>query len=137
MDISAFKRDASAIEAGRWVGDLPNAGDVRLRVRGLLSRAYEHALAERIRDLPRSMLDRYGRPTMDAFEKTQNDALADAVLFEWENLTVEGKPVPYDPELARRWITDRDFVLFRNLIRDAANVVDNEAAAIDGIIEKN
>lgn len=137
MEISSFKRDASAIESGRWIDGIPGFGDVRLKVRGLSSHEFDKARSRHIRALPRDERDRDGTPTTSALTKCFALALADAVLLDWDGITDDGNSVPYDHALARAWLTEPDYEPFRDAVTWAARVADNEAAVITGIVEKN
>lgn len=137
MDISGLKRDASSIEAGRWIGDIPGCGDMRLKVRGLSSRAFEHARGRLLRALPRDQRDRDGTPLPDAAGRCFGLALAEAVLLDWDGITDSGQSVPFDAALARRWLTEPDFEPFRDAVVWAARVADNEAAARAEAVEGN
>lgn len=138
MDISAFKRDASVIEDGKWVGEIPGYGDVKLRVRGRSSRAFDSAYSQLLRDLPRHDRERDGMtPTPEARDRCFALALHAAVLIDWDGISDNGARVPYEKELAARWLTDPDYEPFRDAVSWAAGVVDNEAAAINEAIEKN
>lgn len=137
MDIAAFKRDASAIESGRWIDGIPGFGDVRLKVRGLSSHEFDNARSRHIRSLPRNERDRDGTPTPAAMSWCFALALADAVLLDWEGITDDGVSVAYDPDLAKAWLTEPDFEPFRDAVTWAARVADNEAAATNEAIEKN
>lgn len=137
MDIAAFKRDASAIEAGRWIDDIPGFGDVRLKVRGLSSREFDYARSKLLRALPRNERDRDGTPLPDAANRCFALALHESVLLDWDGITENGEGIPYDPMLAKKWLTDPDFEPFRDAVTWAARVADNEAAAVNEAIEKN
>lgn len=137
MDISAFKRDASAIEAGKWIDEIPGLGDVRLKVRGLSSREFDRARSRLLRTLPRNERDRDGTPLTDAANKCFALALHEAVLLDWDGITDRNSVVEYDPEVARKWLTDPDYEPFRDAVVWAARVADNEAAEAEWAIEKN
>jgi hypothetical protein len=40
MDLKSIKTDTKLVEAGRWVDEIPNMGDLRLNVRGMTSKLY-------------------------------------------------------------------------------------------------
>lgn len=137
MDISAFKRDASAIEAGKWIDGIPGFGDVRLKVRGLSSREFDLARGKLLRALPRNERDRDGTPLPDAATRCFALAIHESVLLDWDGITDNGEAVPYGDALAKKWLTDPDYEPFRDAVTWAARVADNEAAASAEAVEKN
>jgi hypothetical protein len=127
MDISQFKRDAKRVEDGEWVDDLPEFPGVRFKVRGMQSMAYNSAHAKRVRAIPIHKRKKDGAPDeLDAYEAL-GDALADAVLLDWDGIDKDGKPLKYDAELARTWLTDLDFAHFNTAVMQAAQRVDMAA----------
>lgn len=137
MEIKSIKRDASRIEAGEWVAGIPQMGDLRLKVRGFGSAAYEQAVGRRIRALPVGERERDGSPTPAAMKRITAESMHEAILLDWDGLTDDGEAVPYDSAVALIWLTDPDFLHFRQAVDYAGRVVDNGRAAIEGDIAKN
>lgn len=125
MKASQFKRDTKRVEDGEWVGDLPDFEGVRFKVRGLQSMAYNAAHAKRIRSIPSHKRNKDGSlPELLAYQAL-GDALADAVLMDWDGIEGEdSKALKYDAELARTWLTDLDFAHFNTAVMQAAQRVD-------------
>lgn len=137
MEISAFKRDASQIEAGKWIDGIPGFGDVRLKVRGLSSREFDEVRGRLLRALTRNERDRDGTPLPAAATRCFAVALGEAVLLDWDGITDNGSAVAYDPSIAKKWLTEPDYEPFRDAVTWAARVADNEAAKSAETIEKN
>lgn len=137
MDISAFKRDMSPVESGRWIDDIPGFEKLRLKVRGFRSKAYEYAVSQHRQNAPRSDYDRDGiKLKHDAAERCTLMAIRDAILIDWSGITDSGADVPYNAEIAKEllFLPCPDF---RDAVAWAARVVDNEAVTVSEAIEKN
>lgn len=125
MDLSKIKIDSAKIARGDWVGDLPFSGmeGLRLKVRGLASVVYRETLAKRGRAIPRSARNKDGSLPIAIADRVTGEALAEAVLLDWEGLSDNGCVEPYDKELAMKLLTDPDFAAFRDTVIYAASIV--------------
>lgn len=137
MDIKNLKRDTSSIEGGMWVGNLPDMGSMRLKVRGLSSNAYTRSLDKRRRTLESSAFDSDGNVLDEVWEGIVAEALLESVLLDWAGLEDDGKPVAYDRALARVWLTEPDYRDFRKAVVVAAGRVDRERAKTAEATRKN
>ncbi|KKC39505.1 hypothetical protein WH87_04730 [Devosia epidermidihirudinis] len=137
MEISGLKRDSAAIAAGQWVGDIPGLGDVRLRVRGLSSPVVVAVRSRRERKVPRDQRERDGSLTAEVGLVVFGEVLHEAVLLDWQGLTDGGKPVPFDADLAKTWLTDPDFAFFADAVVYAAQIVDKGNADTQEQLEGN
>lgn len=124
MDISSLKRDSAAVAAGQWVADIPGLGDVRLRVRGLSSPIVVAVRGRKERKVPRDQRERDGSLKAEVGIQVFGEVLHEAVLLDWEGLTDNGTPVPFDSDLANTWLTDPDFAFFADAVVYAAQIVD-------------
>lgn len=124
MEISTLKRDSASISSGQWVGDIPGMGDVRLRVRGLTSPMVTQTRARLERKIPRDQRERDGSLKAEVALNVFGQVLHQVVLLDWDGLTDEGKPIPYDKALAEQWLTDPDFAFFGDAVVWAAQIVD-------------
>lgn len=125
MDLSKIKIDSAKVARGDWVGELPFSGmeGLRLKVRGLGSAVYRDTLAKRGRAVPRSSRNRDGSMPIAIADRVTGEALAEAVLLDWEGLSDSGCVEPYDKELAMKLLTDPDFAAFREAVIYAASIV--------------
>lgn len=137
MDITGLKRDSAKVEAGQWVGDIPDMGTMKVKVRGLGSNAYEQVLTRKRRALDRTEKQADGSPTPEALDRIMGEAIHDAVLLDWSGLEDAGKAVKYDEDLALTWLTDPDFRPFKSAVIWAALQVDNAKAETAKALEKN
>jgi len=128
MEISTIRRNTNAIEAGEWVSEIPNMDDVRLRVRGLSSPTVVAVRSRKERKVSRAGRERDGTLKPDVALTVLGEVLFEAVLLDWDGITQDGKPLPYDPVLAKQWLTSRDFVAFADAVTWAAQYVDRAVA---------
>jgi hypothetical protein len=124
MEIKDLKKNSSAISAGQWVDDIPDMGELRLKVRGLSSPAVSALRARKERAVPRKQRNRDGTLKQATAMRISSEILAEIVLIDWEGITDGGKPVPYDKALATKWLTDLDYQDFANAGAWAAMLVD-------------
>lgn len=137
MDIKNLKRDVATIEAGQWVKDIPNMGNLELRVRGMTNKLYLADNQRRARAVPAEGKTRDGSLTYETASRLLGECLAATVLLEWRNLEDGGEPIEYDKELATEWLTNPEYTQFREAVVYAANVVDIGRDAANKAIEKN
>lgn len=137
MDIKDLKRDMASIEGGAWVDDIPQMGELRLRVRGSGYKEYTALLARLTRSVPREERDARGNLTQEAAIRVMAEAMHAKILLEWDGLTDDKVPVPYDKELALQWMTDPETRPFLDAVVYAAQVVENGRAAADEMMSGN
>lgn len=125
MDIKDLLFDTQASSEGRWVDNIPDLGDARLRVRGLRSPQYRLALEREMRKVPRKKKDSSGEVLLDERIRITTKLIHEVLLLEWDGFVHNGKPLPYDPKIAALWCTDPKYVRFADAVVFAANVVDN------------
>jgi len=126
MKLSELKIDAQKGEAGAWVRDIPDFGDVALKVRGLGNSDWRRLSAKLYDAVPRSK--RQGNK-IDPLESDRivNECLIETALVDWSGITGDDdKPMPYSKALARELITDPNYSNFRNAVLYAAGVVSQE-----------
>ncbi len=129
MDISAIKRDSAKVEGGEWVGDIPGFGDVRLRVRGLDSTIVVATRSRKERRATRDERERDGTLKPEVARRIFGEVLHEAVLLEWDGLTDAGKPVAFDADLAKEWLTNKDFTPFADAVVWAAGLLDRSRSS--------
>lgn len=124
MDISALKRDAKEVAAGRWIGDIPGMENARLRVRGLSSEIVVTRQAAKERKISKKGRNADGTLKPSVARQVLGEVLHEVVLLEWDGFSDGGQPVPYDPDLAAKWCTDPDYEIFADAVVYAARIVD-------------
>jgi hypothetical protein len=137
MDIAAVKRDSAAVEAGQWVDEIPQMGDLRLRVRGFSSPVVIEARSAKERAVPAGDRHRDGSIKADVGMQITRQVIVEAVLLDWDNLCANGKKVKYSVEKAEEWILDPDFTPFADAVAWAASYVDRGRASMAEDVEKN
>ncbi|WP_375568777.1 hypothetical protein ABWH92_12355 [Ahrensia marina] len=126
MKLSNVQRDAQLAEDGQWIEGLPNCEDLRLKVRGMNTTAFADAHARRLRDVPVHKRDAEGNLSAADSYVALGHALADVVLLGWDNIedNEDGKPIPYDQDTARAWLTNLNTAEFQTAVTTAAARVD-------------
>lgn len=125
MDIRNLKRDAKAAAEGRWIGDIPNLPDLKLKVRGLSCFAATSLRRAKERAVSRSDRER-GTIVLKVEQRISREVLHEAILLDWEGLTDQGKEIPYTREQAAALLLDEDYDIFAGAVTWAAGVVDTE-----------
>ena len=137
MDIAKIRRDLKTISEGKWVDNIPNAGALRLHVRGMDApevREYrsqlERAVSQEDRNEDGSIK---GQKALEILGQT----LHEKVLINWDGLTDNGNPVAYNPALAKAWLTNPEFEDFGNAVVWAAHSVDRSRIQTQQAVEGN
>lgn len=126
MKLSALKTDVAKLEAGKWVGDIPDMDGLELQVRGLGNTDYKRLFEKKADAVPRSRKVRGLQ--VDDRERIVGECLHEAILLGWRGLTDEGgSPVAFDPDLARSLLCEPEYAKFRAAVVWAANLVSEEA----------
>lgn len=122
MKLSEIKVDATAVESGQWIGDIPEMGNLRLLVRGLNNSDYKRMSAKLYAATPRAERPG-GRLTPEAGEKLQARCLAATVLIDWDGLEDDNGPVAFASDLALKLLLDPSYAAFRDGVVWAATQV--------------
>jgi hypothetical protein len=123
MDIKSIKVDSAVIEIGEWVDKIPEMGDLRLKVRGEGNEDFKRFLNKALRNVPKGARHRDGTVPPALMEKIVGEALLETVLIDWANLKSGDEDVPYSKDLARTFLTDKDYRHFRTSVLWAAAFV--------------
>lgn len=131
MKLSDIKIDAGKLEQGDWVSDIPDMGELRLKVRGIGNSDFRKMQARLIEAEPRQYKVS-GRLPPERQDAITAQCLLHTVLIDWDGLRDEaGQPLPYTQDLARDLLTQPEYKRFRDAVTWAANVV-AETVATDG-----
>jgi len=135
MKMSDIAIDPEKLEHGAWVGDIPELGDIELRVRGMGCAEFRKLQSKLIEAIPRK------RRLKGKLRQEDNDDVMDAclhrvILLDWRGIEGEnGTPQPYDRDLALRWIKEPRFRKFREgIIWAAATVAEDIGEATDAAL---
>lgn len=130
MDINLMKIDLDKVENGQWVENIPEAGDLRVKVRGFNCIAYGNAVLKKRQNIPRGEREADGSLSAELEYKITSEALAEVILLDWDCLKSKGSALPYSKELATQMLTDRSYQPFRSAVMWAAAFVGDAAAAV-------
>jgi hypothetical protein len=136
MKLSSLKTDVARVEQGEWIGDIPEMGDLELKVRGIDNADYRALTSKLVQTIP---LKRRRRGiSSEDLEQIQNKCLLETVLLDWRGVQDDsGKDVPYSRELAETLLTSPEYRTFRDAVAYASRLVgaDEDDAASE--LEKN
>ena len=125
MDLQGVMVDPSKIEGGDWVENVPEMGDLRLKVRGVNCAAWRGLARKLSEAVPRNKKIG-GRIAQDEQDKIISACLRDVGLIDWANMTTGGKPLPYSKDVAGQMLADPAFQAFRDAALWACTVVGAE-----------
>ncbi|HEX2554251.1 MAG TPA: hypothetical protein VHL98_11145 [Microvirga sp.] len=129
MKLNDITVDAVKIEAGAWIGDIPEMGDLRLHVRGINNADYRRMQTKLLDAVPRAKRQG-GRVDPDEQDRVTNQCLVATVLLGWENFEDQDGSIPFSREKARELLSDPRYRRFRDAVIWAAVAV-GEAQAAD------
>jgi hypothetical protein len=137
MDIEDAEINNVSIEQGAWVDNIPEAGDLRLKVRGINNSDWARLNSSLAAAVPRAK-----KPggIIDAAERERifDQCLLETCLLDWDNLHKGGQKLSYTPERARELLSNprlRDW--FRGALAHAATWVGKQAEEQAADAEKN
>jgi hypothetical protein len=137
MDISNLKKSTDKVEGGEWVWDIPQMGELKLRVRGLGSEVYKQLFARKQRAVVKADRERDGSIKEEVLFRIRGEALHETILLEWDGLSEGGKPYPFDKDVALTWLTSPEYEDFHFATLYAAGVVGKERAERTADLAKN
>lgn len=124
-----------ALESGAWVGDLPGAPGVEVKVIGTTSKAYRKAIGAKIEALRKKSK---GAPLeQEQVTACVREVFAEFALVDWRGLTKDGEPFPFDRDTARQWLTSRNGETFADIVANAAQRLDADANSYVETVTKN
>jgi hypothetical protein len=123
MKISERKIDIQKRDHGAWMDNLPDAGDLRVKVRGVGNRDWDRLQNKLLAAVPRAK-------KMNGLDPEERDRiypilLVKTILLDWENLEDDdGNPIPYSQEKALELLTDPTLNLKEIVLYAANNVAE-------------
>lgn len=124
MDLNEFKKDAQKEQDGIWI-DGPEGS--RFRIRSADSKQYRNALAALARKYSPGRLRKDGETQL----KMVIEAMAEALVLDWDGIEDNGQPLPCTKENAMRILSITEL---RELVASEAQDIANfrsEALAAD------
>ena len=128
MKLSDLASDPVATEQGEWVDNIPEMGDLRLKVRGIGNADWRRIQTKLIDAVPRSK--RTGtRIDPEEIDKITTTCLHQACLLDWENLSGDdGKALAHSRGFALELLSKPEYRKFREAVVWAATVVGEQSA---------
>src|SRR5919206_1518829 len=100
MKLTDFEIDVDKLEQGDWVENIPDMGDLRLKVRGSGNSDYRALQQKLLRAVPRGQ-SRDGRVPPEVSDRITATLLLETVLLDWDGLVGDNdEPIPYSKEMA-------------------------------------
>lgn len=133
MDIKLLQRDVSAREQGEWIKDIPNLGDIELKVRGLNSDTYRAFIRDKEKTAPLTDRAVGGGLKDEVLKGYVKEALYEVILLDWRNFESDGAQIPYSKEVAKELLENPFNELLVDSVVWAARVVDEGKAIVKDI----
>jgi hypothetical protein len=123
MKLSDLALDPERQEKGAWVDDIPEMEGLRLLVRGTMNADWRRLQSKLLEAIPRKKRAG-GRLDVDDTDRITQTLLLNACLLDWEGLEDDdGKPIPYNKDMARKLLFEPEYRAFRDGVVYAANIV--------------
>lgn len=136
MDIGKQKVNAEAIEQGEWIENIPEAGDLRLKLRGRTCADYRQMQQRLISALPRNV--RFQSPLpLETSDRINLTCLVEVCMIDWEGVLDNGQPVKFSKELALQIMKDPAQIDFQEAVYRALEMVGRGEKAANEAIAKN
>ena len=137
MKLTDLEIDVDKLEQGDWVENIPDMGDLRLKVRGSGNSDFRALQQKLLRAVPRGKL-RDGRVPPEVQDAITGTLLLETVLLDWDGLADgNGEPIPYSREMAAKLLTEPKYRRFRDGVAWAADVVAERTKEDDEAMEGN
>lgn len=123
MKLSEVKIDVERQEQGGWVDNIPEMGDVRLKVRGINNADWRRMQAKLFEAVPRAKKPG-GRIDPDEQDRITTQLLGATVLLDWSGIENEdGSALTYSSAVASKMLADPEMRRFRDAVVWAATQV--------------
>lgn len=128
MKLNETKIDVSRFEGGAWISDIPEMGDLRLKVRGINNADWRRLQQKLFEATPRAKRPG-GRIDPDEQDRITTSCILSTCLLDWENVEGDdGQPLPYSIQAATKLLNDPAMRRFRESVIWAATVVGEQVA---------
>lgn len=123
MKLNELKIDAEKFEQGDWVSNIPDMGNLKLKVRGIGNTDFRKMQSRLFEAEPRQYKVG-GKLPPERQDIITAQCLLHTVLVDWDGLLDENnQPIPYSKDLARDLLTKPEYKRFRDAVAWAASVV--------------
>jgi hypothetical protein len=128
MKLNDLKIDVSRFEEGAWIDNIPEMGDLRLKVRGINNSDYRRLQQKLFEAVPRAKRPG-GRIDPDEQDRITTSCLLSACLLDWDGVEDDdGNALPYSKPAATKLLNDPALRRFRESVIWAATVVGEQVA---------
>ena len=127
MELNDIVRDTAKIDQGAWIGEIPEMGELRLKVRGTSNSDFQRMMQKLVAAVPRAK-KQGGRVDPIEMDRIMGSCAHATLLLDWEGVKVNGELRPYDRELAFKLCTDPAYQKFVKAVTWAAGEVDELTA---------
>jgi hypothetical protein len=123
MKLSDIALDSERQEKGAWVDEIPELEGLKLLVRGVNNVDWRRLQVKLMEAIPRKKR-LSGRIDTDEQDRIQSTCLLNACLLDWDGLEDDdGKPIPYEKDMARKLLFEPEYRKFRDGVVWAAYIV--------------
>lgn len=137
MKLNDMAIDPEKLEHGAWVSDIPDMGELRLKVRGIGNNDFRKLQTKLVEAEPRQFKTG-GRVSPERQDAITAKCLIHTILIDWSGLVGENnEPIPYSKELATELLTSPKYRRFRDAVSYAASIVAEDRTADDEEAAKN
>lgn len=128
--------DPIKLEEGDWVENIPEWGDLRLKVKGIRNKAWVRMQRILMDAVPKKMKIG-GRIDETEQDKITTSLLLNTCLLDWSGLEDDVTPIPYSKEKASELLNNPRHRNFRDAVIWAATVVAEQGAVVVEDAAKN
>lgn len=137
MRLGEQKIDPIKLEQGDWVENIPEMGDLRLKVRGARNKDWVRMQGVLSDAVPRNRKIG-GRPIPAEMDRIMTALLRETCLLDWGGLEGDdGAAIPYSKDKANELLSDPQYRNFRDAVIWASSVVADVHAADVEEVAKN
>jgi hypothetical protein len=136
VNLSDLKTNAAIVEQGDWVDNIPDMGDLRLKVRGRGNSRWRALEAQLVAAVPRGKRINGRIPPADV-DRIAAICVRDAGLLDWENLKDGDQAVLYSKDMANTLLTDPQYRAFFDAAVWACSVVGDATVGSQEADQKN
>lgn len=127
MKLSELELNLDHVDGGVWVDEIPYLEGVRFRVRGSSFAPYKKALNKAM--VSQSRYQRGpNQVDVEKFDALTRTLMNEHLLLDWDGIEDNmGAPLPYSPDLAKRFMTERVYEPVQRGVLYAIDMVDKNA----------
>jgi hypothetical protein len=137
MKLSDVAIDFNRVEQGEWVDNIPEMGDLRVKVRGVSNADWRRLQSKLIQAVPRNKRVG-GQIDPEESDRITSVLLLETAVLDWSGIEDDsGNSVPYSKEQAREIVTNPTHRRVRDAFLWAASTVGDAITTRQEEQEKN